>query len=126
MQSEPAATMARALLVAASLVALVWSSAVVGLPGRPDQIANGDRAPRPKVRSILADLVFKNSRRSGVPTQWPANGSINWSANWQDGVRPRLVDSRITGGIARVPLAEFWLAEFWLLAPSAPLDWQSP
>ncbi len=121
MRTEAAATIVRGLLIAASLGAIIWSGAVLGMPKTPIRGAVSDPVLPPKPRGILADLVFKTTRRGSAPADWPAS----WTPKWQAGLRPHLASSGslagLTRGIARAPQTEFWLP-----APSAPPDWRSP
>ena len=66
MKAEPATTVARGLLVAASLGAVIWSGAVLGMPKVPRRGQDLAPLPQPQTRSILADLVLKNARHGSV------------------------------------------------------------
>ena len=107
MLAEPGATMARGLLLAASVGAVAWSGAVLagGALAKYPAFASEPAKP-PKTRSVLADLVFKTKRQRTAPVDWPAN------------MRPRVMAGGMTGGPARAPQAAFWLPP-----PSAPAGW---
>ena len=118
MRDEPAATIARGLLLAASLGAIVWSGAVLGRPGVPKRPAAGDAVSQPKIRGVLADLVFKSSRRGSVAAEWPTN--------WPEGLRPLIMGPHMAGGTLFSAAARLPQPEFWLPAPTVPAGWRIP
>ena len=71
MLSEPGATIARGLLLAASLAAVIWSIGVAAERGWPGAGTAAPVARPPKTRGVMAELVFGNPGRGSAPVAWP-------------------------------------------------------
>ena len=106
MLTEPGATIVRGVLVAASLGAVGWSGKVLAGRHPAGHPAISENGRQPRIRSVLADLVFKSHRRGSAPTDWPQL------------VRPRVVENARSGAPQRGPQPEFWM-----LPPGIPAVW---